>query len=64
MRSRYYAAVLTEYVQRFRDRPPSILTDNAAKKLMEEAIRRGTPITEVDLAPAGSPPSLYRRDAA
>jgi len=43
---------------------PSILTDEAALRLMEEAIQRGMAITELDLAPAGSPPSLHRRDEA
>jgi len=61
MRSRQYAKVLADYVRRFRDLPPSILTDDTALTLMEEALRRGMPITERDLAGAGSPPSIYRR---
>ena len=58
------ALVLANYVRRFRDQPPSILTDDAAFNLMERALRRGTPITELDLAPEGSPPSVHRRDVA
>jgi hypothetical protein len=64
MKSRQYPKTFAEYVRRFRDQPPSILTDEAALRLIEEAIQRAMAITELDLAPAGSPPSLHRRDEA
>jgi len=46
-----YTTVLSDYVHRFNDRPPSILMEDAALDLMEAALRRGAPISARDLVP-------------
>jgi hypothetical protein len=59
-----YMSVLAEYVQRFEDRPPSILDDRSALQLMEKALKRGTPIGGDDLAPPYDPFARRRQSAA
>ena len=39
-----YALVLTKYVARFKDVPPSILTEREATILMIDALKRDSPI--------------------
>jgi len=42
--SKQYAIVLANYVARFRQTPPSILTERGATELMLEALRRNEPL--------------------
>jgi hypothetical protein len=45
-----YASLLAEYTRRFSDVPPSILSEEGAKQLMIEALRRGAPIKASDMS--------------
>jgi hypothetical protein len=42
--SKRYAIVLAEYVARFHQVPPSILSERGATELMLQALQRGEPI--------------------
>jgi len=46
-----YLSVLAEYVRRFSDYPPSIISEAGAQQLMRDALRRGQPIKKSDLTP-------------
>ena len=45
-----HASLLAAYTRRFGDVPPSILSEEGAKQLMTEALRRGAQIKASDMA--------------
>ena len=59
-----YLPILAEYVRRFHDQPPSILSDAGALELMVEALRRGTPIRIPDMSPAQADDVIERASRA
>ena len=53
MKGKEYAVVLAEYVARFQELPPSILTEESATELMLGALQRDEPIS-LDRSAAGN----------